>query len=62
MAEIIVTINQHGATTISVNGVSGPGCMQISAAIERAVGKEIDQEFTSDYYQETQSDEAQVNQ
>ena len=36
---------------VSVNGVSGSGCRQLSAAIEKALGVETNVELTAEYYQ-----------
>lgn len=60
MPEIIVKVNKQGETSVSVNGVAGPGCRDLSASIEKAVGKETGVEYTSEYYQEqSQNNEVQ---
>jgi len=53
MAEIIVKINAIGETTVSVDGVKGTSCTNITKAIENALGGEIlDAHNTLEYYEE----------
>jgi predicted ThiF/HesA family dinucleotide-utilizing enzyme len=51
MAEIIIKVNKAGETTVSVNGVSGPGCRDLTANIEKALGKVSQTENTAEYYE-----------
>jgi hypothetical protein len=62
MAEIIVKVTQDGNTTVSVNGISGPGCRDLSASIEKAVGLATETEPTFEYYQEGESQGMQAGQ
>ena len=62
MAEVIITVSKEGNTSVSVNGVSGQSCKDLSASIEKALGKTTATQLTSDYYQEAQSDGLQAGQ
>jgi hypothetical protein len=62
VAEIKIVIDKTGQTSISVNGVSGQGCQNITRSIESAIGKTTDIELTSEYYQEGQNDSMQAGQ
>ena len=60
--EIIITITKTGESTVSVNGVAGPGCREVSAGIEKALGQTVKTEFTTEYYQESEANETQAGQ
>jgi hypothetical protein len=60
--EIIITITKTGESTVSVNGVAGPGCKELSASIEKALGQTVKTEFTTEYHQEAESSETQAGQ
>jgi hypothetical protein len=62
MPEIIVKVSKDGQTTVSVNGISGAGCRDLSASIEKAIGKTTATDLTSEYYQESQSEGMQAGQ
>ncbi len=62
MAEVIITVTQNGETTVSVNGVSGPGCRDLSASLEKALGLEEQTEYTAEYYQESDHQGMQAGQ
>lgn len=57
MPEIIVTIKPDGTTEISVTGQVGPGCVDLTRAIEEALGDAESRSCTVDYYQEAQTEE-----
>jgi hypothetical protein len=49
--EIEVTIGPDGATRIEVRGVAGRGCLDLTAALEEALGGEVvSRELTADAY------------
>jgi hypothetical protein len=52
MPEIEFTIDKDGGITIKVEGVSGKSCTDITKDLEEAFGIVIDQEMTSEYYEE----------
>lgn len=62
MAEIIVTVNKTGAVSVSVNGVAGPTCKDVSALIEKALGSTRKIELTSEYYEENESGTTEIQQ
>lgn len=41
MQTITVTIDQEGNPTIAVSGVKGRSCKDVTAAVEKALGKSI---------------------
>jgi hypothetical protein len=47
--KIEITIAPGGDTTISVEGVKGKGCTDLTKAIEKALGKVVKDEKTSEY-------------
>jgi hypothetical protein len=51
MASIIVTIDNVGNTRIKVEGQRGPACVDLTAALEAALGGVVAEEKTADYYQ-----------
>lgn len=56
MAEIVVKITKEGTATVTVNGVSGPGCKTLSSSIEKVLGQTTEVELTAEYYQEAQNE------
>lgn len=50
MAENIkVVIAKDGSTTVSVNGVAGKSCTDLTKNLERALGKQASQTKTAEY-------------
>jgi hypothetical protein len=49
---VIVEIDPRAKVTVSVEGHGGPGCRDVSRAIEAALGRTTDDERTPDFYQE----------
>lgn len=54
--EVILTIDQNGQVEIEVKGVKGPSCKDLTAGVEKALGKVTSTRKTGDYFQ------AQTNQ
>lgn len=53
--EILFTIDDSGNITITVEGVKGKDCTEITKELEEAFGIVVDQQFTSEYYQQAES-------
>jgi hypothetical protein len=41
LQEIEVVIGPDGTTRVEVHGVPGPGCLEVTAALEAALGGEV---------------------
>lgn len=51
MAEITITIGPDGTTEVAVQGVAGPGCRDLTARIEAALGVAGERRLTTEYYE-----------
>jgi hypothetical protein len=49
---ILVTIGPTGETTVSVQGVAGPSCQDLTRALEAALGATTHDAPTSEYYRQ----------
>lgn len=49
--EIIVEATPDGVVTISVNGVKGKSCKEITKRLEAALGKVVKVEETKEYFE-----------
>lgn len=56
MEKVIVEIDPRAKVKVSVEGVAGPGCHDVSRAIEAALGRTTDDVQTPEFYQEAQAD------
>ena len=54
--DIVFDIDEDGNITITVEGVKGQDCTKITRELEEAFGIVTDREFTSEYYQQAESD------
>jgi len=54
--DIVITIGPDGEVKIEVEGVAGPGCMDLTRFLEEELGEVTDRQFTSAYYQESEED------
>ncbi len=52
--EIIVTITSDGRATVTVKGVGGQRCEQLTAELEQALGIVREKQRTDEYYQTQQ--------
>ncbi len=48
---IVVTIKPDGTTTVAAEGVAGPSCKDVTAKIERALGKTVSDAPTAEMQQ-----------
>ncbi len=51
MEEIKVTIDEEGNVKVTVFGVGGPRCVEVTKKLEELLGGDLTREFTSEYYQ-----------
>jgi len=47
---ILVTIGPTGEVTVTVEGVTGPGCQALTRPLEHALGMTREDTRTADYY------------
>jgi len=52
--EVIVTVDTDAGVTVAVNGVKGKRCKEITAQLEKALGKVTESKLTADYYRQEQ--------
>ena len=57
MAEIIITIKKDGSTELTVYGVVGPGCLDLSRALEQGLGTVESQTCKLEFYDEATHEE-----
>lgn len=58
--DIVFDIDADGNITITVEGVKGKDCTELTRELEEALGVVIDQEFTSEYYQQVETDRVTI--
>lgn len=49
--EIVVNFDENGETIISVNGVKGKSCKDVTKFLERELGKVVEDKNTKEYYE-----------
>ena len=59
--DIIITIGPDGNVQISVEGVSGGDCVDLTRALEEELGDVTDRQFTSEYYQAEEGVEEHIS-
>lgn len=57
MKEIVIRISKDGKVKISVSGVKGGGCKDITKSIENALGISESSEPTSEFYEQVMDDD-----
>ena len=60
MERIIVTVTEQGETQIKVEGCAGPGCKNLTKAIEQAIGVTTRDVATPEMHQQPQGNKAQI--
>lgn len=55
MEEIKVTIDAEGNVKVTVFGVKGKKCLELTEELEQLLGGDVQREFTSEYYVESES-------
>lgn len=50
MKTIEITVTPNGQTQVETKGFEGSSCRQASEFLERALGRTIDEQLTSDFY------------
>lgn len=56
MKKIRIIIGRDGKTTMRVEGVAGPGCLELTEAFEKAVG-EVEERTLCDAYNQEVNEE-----
>ena len=49
--KIEIIVNPDGNVTVATNGFAGQSCRDASKFIEQALGRQIDEQFTAEFYQ-----------
>jgi hypothetical protein len=52
--EVKVTIDEEGNVKVTVFGVKGPGCLTVTRKLEALLGGQVEREFTSEFYAQTE--------
>lgn len=60
--QILVTVDPQGNSQVEARGVPGPGCQHLTAAIERALGRTVENRTTPEYHQQATQPQAQRRQ
>jgi len=54
MEEIIIRIGKGGKINLSVDGVKGPSCKEITKNLEKALGSTVETKNTGEYFEQKQ--------
>lgn len=61
MAQVIeVIIDEDGIAQVSVQGVCGPGCKELTKDLEQALGITTDSKKTAEYFQKEKAKQGQL--
>jgi tRNA A37 threonylcarbamoyladenosine biosynthesis protein TsaE len=52
MTNLEITVDAEGGATVKVQGHAGPGCTEVTKAIEAALGKTTDDVKTPEFYRQ----------
>ena len=61
MPEVIITVSPEGEAQVEVDGVCGPGCKDLTRAIENSIGKTVNDQITIEYSMAPQTETQQQN-
>ena len=56
MKKMRIRIGRDGKATVRVEGVVGPGCLDLTKAVEEAIGEVEERELTDAYHEEVSED------
>jgi hypothetical protein len=59
--ELEFTIDDDGKITVKVVGASGPECLEMTKAIEEALGIVVDRQKTSEFYQQPAREKTEID-
>ncbi len=54
LQEIRIAIDKDGRVRVDVNGVKGMKCLDVTRALEAALGDDVEREMTPDAYEQEQ--------
>lgn len=54
LQEIRIAIAEDGSVRVEVDGVKGMGCLDVTRALEEALGGEVEREMTPEAYEQEQ--------
>ncbi len=58
--ELDIEISPDGEVSLKVRGIEGESCLELTSALEEALGLVLGREKTSEYYQDAVTAEAAV--
>lgn len=60
--QILVTVDPQGNSQVEARGVPGTRCVELTAAIERALGRTVENQTTPEFYQQAAQGQSQQRQ
>lgn len=60
MSEVVITIDQAGSAKVEVNGVCGPGCEDLTRAIEQSMGARTKNQRKMEYMLAPQAENSKI--
>ena len=55
-----MSIDEEGNVKVTVFGVPGPKCLQVTEKLEQLLGGGVEREFTSEYFAQTEEARSRV--
>ena len=59
--EIDISLSSKGEVNIKVQGIDGPGCLDLTKELEEELGVIINREKTSDFYKQEEQQDNKLN-